>query len=113
MRVVTIFNRGPRWQPGKSPFEQGPVVDAHLIAMRRRFDEGVLLLGGPLDGAGGLALLDVDDAEAADEVIESDPAVRAGLLRYRNHRLRAYFDAFASIRASGTVGDLAAEFDER
>jgi uncharacterized protein YciI len=110
MRFVTIFSHGPQWQPGKSVYEQGPVIDDHLIAMRHRFDEGTLVLGGPFDGGtGGVAVLEAPDVSAARDVIESDPAVRAGVLDYRIHRLHAYFDALASTRTAGTVADLASE----
>jgi uncharacterized protein YciI len=107
---VTIFSHGPQWQTGKTVYEQGPVIDNHLIAMRHRFDEGTLVLGGPFDdGAGGIAVVEASDASTARHVIESDPAVRAGVLDYRIHRLHAYFDALASTRTTGTVADLASE----
>lgn len=112
MRFVTIFSHGPRWQPGKSVYEQGPVIDDHLVTMRRRFDEGTLLLGGPFDEGGGIAVLEASDASAARDVIESDPAVRAGVLEYRLHRVHAYFDALASVRTTGSVADLASSREE-
>jgi uncharacterized protein len=114
MRFVTIFGHGPHWQPGKSVYEQGPVIDDHLISMRRRFEEGILLLGGPFaDGAGGVALLETPDSATAQTLIESDPAVRAGVFSYRNRRLHPYFDALTATHSSGSVADLASTADKR
>ena len=108
MRFVTLFEHGPTWRPGRTVFEQGPAIEAHLDAMRRRYDEGALLLGGPFDDDhGGIAVLDAPTGAAAAAMMDSDPAVHAGVLHYRLHRLHAYFDAFASVRASEDVAALA------
>jgi hypothetical protein len=75
--------------------------------MCRRFDEGALLLGGPFDDGGGIAVIEAADEMAAENLLEADPAVAAGVLSYRMHRLHAYFDAFASVRTDLSVGHLA------
>jgi uncharacterized protein YciI len=83
-----------------------PIVD-HLEAMGRRYDEGSLLLGGPfLDGHHGLAVLEVRDREHATEIMDSDPAIVAGVLVYELDELTAYFDAFAGVRTSASVQEL-------
>lgn len=110
MRFVTLFGHGPNWQHGRTVFEQGPIMDEHLRSMRRRFDEGTLLLGGPFaDDGGGIAVIEAPDNAAATAIIDADPAVTAGILTYRLHHLRAYFDAMASVRTESTVADLATE----
>ena len=107
MRFVTLFGYGPSWQQGKTVYEQGAPVEGHLESMRRRFDEGALLLGGPFDDGGGIAVLEAADQDAAAKLLDADPAVVAGVLTYRLHRLHAYFDAFASVRTDRSVAHLA------
>ncbi len=109
MRFVTLLTHGPQWQSGKTVYEQGPAIEEHLGSMRRLFDEGALLVGGPFDEGGGIALLEAPDRDAALALIEADPAVRAGVLGYRLHQLHAYFDAIASFRTDVSVGELAAK----
>lgn len=108
MRVIALIGHGPQWLTGKSVYEQGPVVQEHLVAMRVRYDEGSLLLGGPFERGGGIAVLDVEDEDEAAALMDADPAVQAGVMVYELHRLRAYFDAFAGVRTGETVADLAA-----
>ena len=107
MRFVTVFGYGPNWQQGKTVYEQGTAIDGHLESMRRRFNEGALLLGGPFDDGGGIAVLEAPDETAARNLMDVDPAVAAGVLTYRLHRLHAYFDAFASVRTDLSVARLA------
>lgn len=112
MRFVTMFSYGPHWQTGKTVYQQGPPIDGHLESMRRRFDEGVLLLGGPFDDGGGIAVIEAPGEEEAATLLDLDPAVQAGVLSYRLHRLHAYFDAFASVRTEVSVADLAVQRQE-
>ncbi len=112
MRFVTLFDHGPDWQRGKTIYQQGPVVEEHLQSMRRLFDEGALLLGGPFDTGGGIAVLDAEDSAVADALMQADPAVGAGVLSFRLHHLHAYFDAYSSVRADGTVAGLEARRDQ-
>ena len=113
MRFVTLFTQGPLWQAGKSVYQQGPVIEDHLRSMRRLFNEGVLLVGGPFDEDGGIALIEAPDRDAAVALIEADPAVRAGVLGYRLHRLHAYFDATASFGTDLSVSELAEDRSRR
>jgi uncharacterized protein YciI len=73
--------------------------------MRQRFAEGSLLLGGPFDRKGGIAVLRVTDEHAARAVMDVDPAVVAGVMVYELYELTAYFDAFTG---NGVDGDVAA-----
>ena len=80
MRCIALISHGPAWLAGRSVYEQGPVVDAHLAAMCRRFDEGSLLLGGPYASrTGGIAVLDVADFDAPRRLMDADPGVAAVL----------------------------------
>jgi RimJ/RimL family protein N-acetyltransferase/uncharacterized protein YciI len=109
MKFVALFGNGPSWQRGKSVYEQEAAIEGHLESMRDRFDEGSLLLGGPFEEGGGIAVLEACDAAAAARLLEADPAVRAGVLSFELHRLHAYFDAYASVRADMSVAELAAQ----
>jgi uncharacterized protein YciI len=107
MRYVANLSHGPNWLPGRTVHHQGqPIVD-HLAAMGRRYDEGSLLLGGPfLDGHHGIAVLEARDRDHATEIMDSDPAVVAGVLVYELDELTAYFDAFAGVRTTESVQEL-------
>lgn len=105
-KYIALINHGPQWIKGKTVYEQGTPVDAHLSAMRDRFDAGQLLLGGPFDEGGGIAVLDVPDEAAARAVMDADPAVRAGVMVYEIKALRPIFDAAGGARTEGTVVQL-------
>ena len=107
MRCIALISHGPAWLAGRSVYEQGPVVDAHLAAMCRRFDEGSLLLGGPYAShTGGIAVLDVADFDAARRLMDADPGVAAEVMTYRLETVVAYFDAFTGERTTATASEL-------
>ena len=108
MRFAILIGHGPEWKPGKSVYEQGPSITGHLEAMRRHYTEGRLLLGGPFDEDGGMAILEVPDAEAAVALMEADPGVEANVFSYEVRTLHAYFDAFAGHGTAHTVAELEA-----
>jgi uncharacterized protein YciI len=93
MRYIALFDHGPNWDHDKNLYEQGQPMTDHLHSMQHRFDEGSLLLGGPFDDTGGIAVLDVADAASATALLNNDPAVASGHLTYKLHLLLAYFDA--------------------
>ena len=107
MRYIALIDHGPAWVEGKPVWEQGQPIVEHLGAMRTRYDQGSLLLGGPFtDGAGGIAVLQVQDEAEARALMEADPGVQAGVLVYELHRLRPYFDAFDGTRTERSVAEL-------
>ena len=117
MRVVAHIAPGPAWRPGRSVFEQGEPVRAHLRFMQARFDDGSLILGGPArDGMSGLAVLEVPDLDAAQAFAAADPGVAADVLVYDVHELVPFFDAFTDRRpewaVSGTVASSATACQE-
>lgn len=100
---VALIGHGPKWITGKSVYEQGSAIDEHLVAMRRRYEEGSLLLGGPFDRGGGIAVLHAADETAARRIMDADPAVAADVMVYELFELTAYFDAFAGQGVDGEV----------
>lgn len=108
MIYVTIIGHGPNWVPSASVYEQDrTIIQAHLESMRRRFEEGSLLLGGPFDRAGGIAIWNAHGLDHVRELIDADPAVVAGVMNYELYELTAYFDRFNNDAATGDVADLA------
>lgn len=50
----------------------------HVAYMKKLHEEGkVLVAGGFLDGAGGLDIIDVENAEEAQEIYDNDPLRKA------------------------------------
>jgi len=100
MRIITHIHPGPAWLAGTTVFDQGPVMSAHLAFMRARFDEGTLLVGGPLaTGESGFALLEAADLTTARNLVDQDPAAQADVVVYELHQLLPYFDAISGARA--------------
>lgn len=99
MRCIALIEHGPACIAGRSAYDHGPAVEAHLASMGRRFDEGSLLLGGPFAShSGGVAVLDVPDLDTARRLMDTDPAVAAGVMTYRLETVLTYFDAFVGER---------------
>jgi uncharacterized protein YciI len=68
--------------------------------MRDCFDDHSLLIGGPVAGGmAGVAILEVPDLEAARSLVDSDPAVVGGVLRYSVDELVPFFDVVSGVRA--------------
>jgi uncharacterized protein YciI len=108
MRIVAHIRPGPAWLAGHTVFEQGPIMDEHLAFMRARFNDGTLLVGGPLaTDESGLALLEAANLPAARDLFAQDPAAQADVLVYELHRLLPYFDALSGARARGAAMDQA------
>lgn len=107
MRYVALLTPGPAWVAGRTVYDQGPVIQRHLEAMRARYDAGELLLGGPFtSGEQGIAVLDVVDESSAAALLDADPAVEAGVLVYDLTAVRAYFDAYDGTRTDARVDQL-------
>ncbi len=71
--------------------EERRLMDEHGRYFQDQFAGGNILLFGPVvatRGAFGLAVLEVDNEEAARKFGESDPSVRAGLNRFEIHPMR-------------------------
>ena len=60
----------------------------HAIYVRGFFDSGQVLAYGPVldpEGAFGIAILAMRDLAEAEQFIQQDPAIQAGLCRYLLH----------------------------
>ena len=65
--------------------EEESLMDEHAAYFRKHFDEGRLLLYGPVmapDGAFGIGVLEVAGEADARAFGENDPSVRGGLNRF-------------------------------
>jgi uncharacterized protein YciI len=83
-RFAIVYAPGPNWIPGK-PFSEQPLMD-HANYMHQLYLQGKLVLGGPFtDNSGGLVVLDVADQNQAQQILESDPAVKAGIFIAKLH----------------------------
>ena len=100
-----MIGHGPNWLEGRTVYEQeGAPIAAHLRAMGERYDEGKLLLGGAFEsGHEGIAVLNVGDEADARALMDSDPAVKAGIFSYELRVLTAYFDDFDGTRTAERV----------
>jgi uncharacterized protein len=77
--------------PSDITADERALMDEHSIYFQRQFEEGKLLLYGPVlapNGAFGLAILEVADEREARLFGENDPSVRAGLNRFEFYPMR-------------------------
>ena len=97
MRYVAILNAGRAWIEGKGVHDQDrAVILAHLHAMRRRYDEGSVLFGGPFTtGNSGIVLIEAPGHPQAESIMDQDPAVAAGVMDYTLFEVRPYFDVIS------------------
>ena len=78
---AVIRTRGPAWQEGR-PLEGQVDWDAHAAFMNGLAKEGLVVLGGPLDGTPDVLL--IFRAASADEIrtrLAADPWTTKDLLR--------------------------------
>jgi uncharacterized protein YciI len=83
-RFVVFHTPGPKWQAGKTLFDQ-PGVMEHVGHYNKLLEAGKLGLGGPhLDQKGGGMMIPsagVSEAEISAFAAD-DPAVKSGVLRF-------------------------------
>jgi uncharacterized protein YciI len=87
--LLVFFRRGPAWSRGV-PSARHPALEGHGRYVDRLFEDGTLVIAGPLlDASGRVALKAVTGAvfvlraatpQEARRLAEADPAVQAGLL---------------------------------
>lgn len=97
MRYVAVLAAGPNAVPGRPVHEQDPaIMRAHLKHMRRHYEDGSVLFGGPFRSSfGGVVLIEAGDLAGARAIIEADPAVAGGIMTFDLHSVRPYFDVIA------------------
>lgn len=84
---VGFLYRGARWSPGETP-ESRKLQEEHMANIRRMGEAGKLVIAGPFTDDGelrGLYVFRAASAEEARALVESDPAVKAGRLRFEIH----------------------------
>ena len=78
---AVIRTRGSAWQKSL-PLEQQRDWDAHAAFMDALVDDGLVLLGGPLEGTSDVLLITrADDPGEIERRLQSDPWTTGGLLR--------------------------------
>ena len=75
---LIIHRPGPAWIEGKG-FQNQKLLD-HGAYIHSLHQQGIAIEGGPfLDNTGGMAIIKVEDAAQAQEIIDQDPAIRTGV----------------------------------
>ncbi len=65
--------------------EERGMMGQHAAYAKRLFDDGAVLAYGPVfdaDGSFGIALLEAESLEQAQQLAEDDPTVKSGLNTY-------------------------------
>lgn len=84
---VGFLYRGAKWTPEVTP-ETTRLQEAHMANIRKMGAAGKLLVAGPFGDDGslrGMYVFKVATSREAEALVESDPAVRAGRLRFEIH----------------------------
>jgi len=84
---VGFLYKGPTWSAEETP-ERARLQEAHMANIRKMGAEEKLLIAGPFTDDGeirGLYVFKAGSLEEARALAESDPAVKAGRLRFEIH----------------------------
>jgi uncharacterized protein YciI len=84
---VGFLYKGEKWTPEETP-ETKKIQEGHMANIQRLGAEGKLLVAGPFTDGGdlrGLYVFRVASMEEARALVETDPAVKAGRLRFEIH----------------------------
>jgi uncharacterized protein YciI len=88
---IYLLKKGPTWSPDETP-EIEALQEAHLANMRRLGELGKLVLNGPLLDSfatsgeiRGIGVLKTSSLAEAQELIGTDPMVKAGRLIFELH----------------------------
>ena len=81
---AVVRTRGPAWLPGVG-LEGQKDWQQHAELMERLVAEGMVVLGGPLDGTSDVLLvMRADSAETIGQRLDEDPWTHLELLRIRS-----------------------------
>ena len=84
---VGVLYRGAKWTPEETS-ETRRLQEAHMANIQKMAAEGKLVIAGPFTDNGdlrGLYVFRAASAEEAKALVESDPVVQAGRLRFEIH----------------------------
>ena len=84
---VGFLYRGEKWTAEETP-ETKKIQEGHMANIQRLGAEGKLVIAGPFTDNGdlrGLYVFRAASAEEAKALVETDPAVKAGRLRFELH----------------------------
>jgi uncharacterized protein YciI len=84
---VGFLYRGPKWTPEVTP-ETTRIQEGHMANIRRMAEAGKLLVAGPFSDDGtlrGMYVFQVGSMEEAEKLVQTDPAVQSGRLRFELH----------------------------
>jgi uncharacterized protein YciI len=84
---VGFLYRGAKWTPEETP-ETRKLQEEHMANIQKMGAAGKLVIAGPFMDNGdlrGLYVFRVASADEAKALVESDPAVKAGRLRFELH----------------------------
>jgi len=79
LRIIRPVND---WTNREMTDEEQQLMSEHFMYLKKRFDEGKVLIAGPCeDRSMGVSVWEFDSREEAEEVMNNDPAVKAGLVK--------------------------------
>ncbi|SRR6266511_1179301 len=84
---VGFLYRGAKWTPEETA-DTRKIQEGHMANIQKMAAAGKLVIAGPFTDNGdlrGLYVFRVASAEEAKALVESDPAVQAGRLRFELH----------------------------
>jgi uncharacterized protein YciI len=81
---LIIHRPGPAWKAGEG-FQNQNLLE-HGAYIHSLYQQGIVIEGGPfLDHSGGMAIIQVEDHERAEQFIQEDPAVQTGVFTAALH----------------------------
>lgn len=70
---------------------------AHLENIGRLYNEGKLSAAGPFEGGGGIFIFRTSSLEETHELLQTDPAIRAGRFRLEVYPFDQYFGSVCAV----------------
>lgn len=98
--VLVILQTGEKDSEITDKETRGEYFKGHFANMKRLAEEGKLVLAGPLAENApnrGLFILNVESLEEAEELVKTDPAVKAGIFTYS---LSKYYGSAALLKVN-------------